>query len=201
MIRNIIFDLGNVLIPFRPQVYLEHYADNEADRNLLVRATFHSADWVKIDTGDLDIHQAEAVMLANLPDRLHATASKMIYEWPQLLPPFAEMEQLVRELKAKGLHTYLLSNIGRYYYDLRSQIPAVQMMDGEVISADYGIIKPYSGIYRILLRKYNLKPEECFFIDDSPLNIYGAAQVGINGAVFDGDVDALRETLKSLNVL
>lgn len=201
MIRNIIFDLGNVLIPFRPQAYLDHFADNQADRTLLARAMFQSEEWVKMDTGDLDVHQAEAIMLDRLPKRLHATASKMMYEWPYLLPPFTEMEQLIIELKAKGLGTYLLSNIGRYYYELRSQIPAVQLMDGEVISADYGIIKPYSGIYRILLRKYNLKPEQCLFIDDSPLNIYGAAQVGINGAVFDGDVDPLRETLKSLGVL
>ncbi|HHV50330.1 MAG TPA: HAD family phosphatase [Clostridiales bacterium] len=201
MIRNIIFDMGNVLIPFRPDVYLEKFVENEEDRILLKRVVFQSLEWVKMDTGDLEVQEAEEIMLSRIPRRLHSAAKKLIYDWAYVLPPFEEMEQLIIELKNRGLRTFLLSNVGNYFYDIRSKIPALQLMDGEVISFDYGIIKPFPGIYRVLLSKYELKPEECFFIDDLPVNIYGASLAGIDGTVYHGDVESLRKILKSRGIL
>lgn len=201
MIRNIIFDMGNVLIPFCPDVYLERFVENEEDRILLKREVFQSLEWVKMDTGDLEIQEAEEIMLSRIPQRLHSAAKKLLYDWAYVLPPFEEMEQLIIELKNKGLRTYLLSNVGNYFYEIRSNIPALQLMDGEVISFDYGIIKPFPGIYRVLLSKYELKPEECFFIDDLPVNIYGASLAGIDGTVYHGDVESLRKILKSRGIL
>lgn len=201
MIKNIVFDMGNVLLPFQPQTYLDTFVETDIDKELLMQEVFHSLEWLQMDTGDLDIPEALASVQERLPERLHEVARRLFYEWPEILPPIEGMEALVLELKGRGLHTYLLSNVGRYFYDIRRHAPAIRHMDGELISADCRIVKPFPGIYHELFDKFGLVPGECYFVDDSSLNIYGAMQVGMDGFVFHGDVDALRHKLREKGVL
>ena len=72
--------------------------------------------------------------------------------------------------------------------------------DGTLISADVKLVKPQPEIYRLLLEKFSLTAQECFFIDDSPANIEGALMCGIPGAVFHGDVALLRKDLRAAGV-
>ena len=74
------------------------------------------------------------------------------------------------------------------------------MMDGIVISAEEKTVKPEAEIYQVLLKRYSLKADECFFIDDSPANIEAAAQIGMSGFVFRGDSAALRSALREVGV-
>ena len=61
---------------------------------------------------------------------------------------------------------------------------AMREIDGKVISAMVGMIKPDAGIYQCLFDKYNLNPEECVFIDDRLENIEGGRKLGMEGIVF-----------------
>lgn len=99
----------------------------------------------------------------------------------------AEGMEMLREAKAKGYQTYLLSNIGKedYEYILQRKDLAeiVDLTDGQILSYQVGHVKPEPEIYKHLLKTYNLKPEECLLIDNKQVMIDGAKAVGIDGIV------------------
>ena len=61
-------------------------------------------------------------------------------------------------------------------------------------------MKPERQIYETLLERYGLKAEECYFVDDTPLNVVGAMRCGMDGAVFHGSVEELRVHMRESNI-
>ena len=105
MIRHIIFDMGNVLLRFDPELFLDRIGAAGADRELLLREIFRSDDWLGLDRGDHDEPQAAEKMCARLPEHLHETARRLVCHWDEPLIPVEGMEALVSELKAAGYIT------------------------------------------------------------------------------------------------
>ena len=200
MIRNILFDMGNVLIHFDRRVFLDRLDICEEDKQLLLREVFLSVEWVQMDRGTLAEPEAEVLMRRRLPEHLHGAVHALVSEWDTPMLPVAGMAQLVEELKGKGYGIYLLSNASIRQHEYWPKIPGWQFFDGKVISADEKVMKPHPDYYRTALKRFGLKPEECFFIDDVPANIEGALYCGISGAVFHKDVTLLRRQLSSAGV-
>ena len=109
-IKHLVFDMGNVLIQYNAQYYLEKYVPDEADRVLLMREVFQSVEWVRMDHGTITEAQAVAASCTRLPARLHDTAALLYRTWNQDIPPVPGMESLIARLKAAGYSIYLLSN-------------------------------------------------------------------------------------------
>ena len=192
MIRNIIFDMGNVLIHYVPEVFLERISVPEEDRPLLLREVFGSVEWIRMDRGSIQEDEAIAAMQARLPQRLRGYV-------PPLLP-VEGMAALLEELKGLGYGIYLLSNATVRLPEYFDRIPGSQFFDGKIVSAEWKFLKPQHEIYETLFREYSLKPEECFFIDDLHINIEGALCVGMAGAIFYDDMVRLRRELNSAGI-
>ncbi len=58
------------------------------------------------------------------------------------------------------------------------------LLDGTVISSEEHLLKPEPEIYRCVCERFGLKPEECLFTDDKPVNVEGAKAIGMNAVVF-----------------
>ena len=200
MIRNILFDMGNVLIYFDRNLFMDRLGVAEEDKKLLMREVFLSVEWVRMDRGSMVEADAVASCCARLPERLHDAAEKLIQMWDRPILPIPGMYELIRELKEKGYGIYLLSNASLRQHEYWPRIEASQFFDGTLISADEGVIKPQPEIYRLILERFGLRAEECFFIDDVPANIEGALYCGIPGAVFYNDVEYLRKNLRDAGV-
>ena len=200
MIRNILFDMGNVLIYFDREVFMDRLGVSEEDKKLLMRQVFLSVEWVRMDRGSMVEADAVASCCTRLPERLHETAEKLIAMWDRPILPIPGMYELIEELKGKGYGIYLLSNASLRQHEYWPRIEASRFFVGTLISADEGVIKPQPEIYRLILERFNLKAEECFFIDDVPANIEGALCCGIPGAVFYNDVAYLRRNLREAGV-
>ena len=200
MIKNILFDMGNVLIHFDRKVFLDRLDISEADKQLLLREVFLSVEWVQMDRGTLWEETAEPLMCRRLPEHLHSAVHSLVSEWDTPMLPVAGMAELLEELKANGYGIYLLSNASLRQHDYWPKIPGWQFFDGKVISADEKVMKPHPDYYRIALERFALKPEECFFIDDVPTNIEGALYCGIPGTVFHKNVPLLRRQLRAAGV-
>ena len=200
MIRNILFDMGNVLIHFDRKVFLDRLEVSEEEKQLLLREVFLSVEWVQMDRGTLREETAEPLMCQRLPEHLHGAVHSLVSLWDEPMLPVAGMAELVEELKNNGYGIYLLSNASIRQHDYWSKIPGWQFFDGKVISADEKVMKPHPDYYRMALERFDLKPEECFFIDDVPANIEGALYCGIPGTVFHKDVALLRRHLRSAGV-
>ena len=200
MIRNILFDMGNVLIRFDRDYFITRLGITGPDQALLMQEVFQSVEWVRLDHGTLREPEALERICSRLPRHLHEAADKLVSFWDRPILPVDGMEELVRELKGKGYGLYLLSNASLRQHDYWPRVPGWECFDGKVISADEKVMKPDTAYYRIALERFDLRPEECFFVDDSPPNVEGAMCCGIDGAVFHGDAKKLRRQLRAAGV-
>ncbi len=110
------------------------------------------------------------------------------------------MAELMRELKEAGYGLYMLSNANKDLNIYVKDIPGTEYLDGRIVSADWGLLKPEREIYEKLTQLFGLDLEECVFIDDSAVNVEGALRAGLQGIVFHDDVDEVRTELNRMGV-
>ena len=201
MIKNIVFDMGNVLIRFDPEYFLTREGITEKhDRETAMKALFRSVEWAMMDRGDLSEKNAEPIILAKVPERLKEKISNLLYHWAAEQDTVPGMYELVQELKEKGYSVYLLSNASTAQPEYWKQFPVSRLMDGSMISAYERCVKPSDEIYRRFTERFHLQAEECVFIDDTPGNVAAAIANGWKGIVFYGDSEECRECLRKMNV-
>ena len=201
MIRNIVFDMGNVVIRFDPVYFLDRAGimDPE-DRKLVLNELFHSVEWAQMDAGDLTEETAEPLILPRFPERLRETVRTLLYSWAYPRDMVPGMEDLIRRLKEAGYGIWLLSNASVAQHDYWPRFPVSRLFDGKLISCDVKVVKPCHKIYRLFTEKFSLNPEECVFIDDSAANAAGAVACGWKGIVFHGSSEELERKLRNLGV-
>ena len=200
MIKNVVFDMGGVLIRFDAEHYTARFVPDPADYELMRRELFRSIEWVWMDRGTITDDEVVAAVCARLPERLHQAVRDILDNWHQDIPPLDGVYDLVKELKGKGYRIYLLSNTCTRFHEFRKNIPALEFFDGEFVSCDFHFVKPEPGIYLRFLEYFHLRPEECVFIDDDPRNIEGAVRCGMGGVIYHGAPAHLRLRLRELGV-
>lgn len=200
VIRNIVFDMGNVLLRFDPQLFIQRAGvEDEADIRLLQKELFRSLEWVQMDRGTLTEAEALRLIEPRLPQRLHPVLEELILRWERPILPIPGMADFVRDCRRAGYGIYLLSNASRRLHQYWNGIPGHEYFDGEFVSADYQLVKPDQSIYRKFCQVFELEPRECLFIDDFPLNIEGAVTAGWQGIVFH-DAEDLRQKAHAMGV-
>lgn len=187
MIRNIIFDIGLVLIRFDWDSYMEKLFPADAGvRKAVTEAMWHNPDWNQLDRGVLPLPEVEQLFIENAPAYADAIreALRRLGEAPEKQPyaiPWIE------QLKAMGYHVYYLSNYFEYLMQEAPQVlDFIPHTDGGIFSCHEKITKPDPEIYQRLMARYQLVPEECVFIDDTAVNIAAANALGIHGFQFAG---------------
>jgi putative hydrolase of the HAD superfamily len=200
MIRNIVFDMGGVLIQFDRAYFIRKLGVAAEDETILYNEVFRSLEWARLDRGSITEAEAIATMCDRLPQRLHRAVADLVTKWDQPIVPMEGMTELAEELKQAGYGVYLLSNATLRQREYWPRVPASRFFDGTLISADVKLVKPQPEIYALLCRTFGLTPSECFMIDDVPQNIEGAVEAGMSGFVFNENVPALREALKKAGV-
>lgn len=158
MIRNIVFDMGNVLVRFDPESFVARLPVSGADKSLLLKEVFGSPLWIELDRGRVDEEAALAEMRRHLPAHLHSAAGKLLHWW-EAFEPIAGMAQLIGELKALGYGLFVLSNAPKNLHIYFPRIPGSLHMDGLIVSADHHLLKPQRELYELLLNTYKLHAE------------------------------------------
>ena len=199
MIKNIIFDFGQVLVHFNPYYMASRYAASESDARLLSEVVFDRLYWDKLDDGTISDEEVVRLSCERLPERLHAAAHKTYYNWIYNIPPVEGMWELVRNIKKEGKYRlFLLSNISDYFTAHADEIAITKDFELCIYSASVGAVKPDKKIFDLLCKSAGILPEECLFIDDSQRNIDGAKKFGIKGYLFDGSASKLLEYINKL---
>ena len=201
MIKNVIFDMGKVLIDFDHDYFIDQVGvENNKDRQILKRGIFGSLEWALMDRGSLTDEEASEIIKKRVPEHLKEKVELLTCHWDRYIVPIKGAKELVKELKDNGYKIYLLSNAAvnqkRYWKD----IPGNEYFDGTAVSCFAHLVKSQPEIYKYLLDKFNLKANECVFIDDAPLNVEGAVFSGLHGIVFYGDYKEVRKKLIELGV-
>lgn len=186
MIKNIVFDIGNVLIEFHPAEAMRKVGIPEEKIEPLLRASVFNVWWQELDRGFLPEEEVQNYMIADHPELEKEMKLFFRESRPYLVEPYAYSEEWLKGLKERGYHLYLLSNYPVSYFDMhsRDKFTFMPYIDGQIVSGYVRKIKPDPDIYRLLLETYQLKPEECVFMDDRKENIAAASKLGFHTILF-----------------
>ena len=195
MIKNIVFDLGNVLLDFDPERYLEALGYQGKVKEQLKSEIFKTDEWLMLDRGTISQEEAVEIWQQRNPD-LRGEIADVMTDWEKILTLKKESLEILESLAAKNYNLYILSNFHEKAFTyVSNKYNFFDYFDGKVISADIGMIKPDPEIYEHLLNKFNLEAGTTLFIDDSKKNIAAAINKGIRVIHFK-DAKSLKEELK-----
>ncbi len=202
MIKNILFDMGGVLIRFEPQMFVDRLPLSAEERELLKRELYQSTEWVMCDRGTYSEEEIVRIVSERVPEHLRPYLDELALNWDREKLQIPGMEDLVRELSETGYELYLLTNAGiRHRQYWRTYPVSVYFPEERVYrSADHKVIKPETAFYEQALSVFGLKKEECLFIDDNPGNAESALRYGIPAVVFHQDARELRLKLRKLGI-
>lgn len=197
MIRNIIFDIGNVLAGFVWEEFFKSFGFSDETFEKLADATVRSDFWNEMDRGKLTDDQLLEGFIQNDPSiekelcQVFENVTNMIRRYDYAIP-------WLKELKEKGYHVYYISNFAhKAHVECEKALDFLEEMEGGILSYQDRLIKPDPEIYRLLCSRYGLKAEECIFIDDTERNVLAAQKEGMKGLIFH----TLEQTKKELDQL
>jgi putative hydrolase of the HAD superfamily len=198
MIKNILFDLGNVLISFKPAEYFEKNKYPENIKNTILSDIFESNEWLLLDNGE--ISTSDAIEAISRRSSLNKNEIAHIFNLrTDLMFPLDTNVRLLPELKKRGFRLYFLSNFPSDIFDeIRSGYYFFKYFDGGLISAVAKSSKPDVGIYKSIMEKYSLIANECLFIDDIEKNVKTAESLGMKGIATNGSLEISKEIEKAL---
>lgn len=200
MIRNIILDVGKVLVEWEPEKAMQKLGFSEAVVEAVAKATVASADWNESDRALLD----DAKQVAYFVEKAPEYEKEIRLFWDNIglaISQYSYTKTWIQEMKAAGYHIYILSNYARWTYQhTKEQLSFLKDVDGALFSFEVHQIKPEPEIYQSLFEKFHLIPEECFFLDDRLENIEAAKSQGMDGMVFT-DYEAVRKQMNLQNII
>ncbi len=199
MIRNIIFDIGNVLTDFRWEGFLADKGFDEDMIRRIAKASVMNPLWAEYDRGTWTEEQIIAAFIKDAPE-LEKELHLAFDEIKGMVTPRAYAIPWLQELKRKGYHVYYLSNFSRKAeVECADALDFLPEMEGGILSYKEQLIKPEAAIYQLLLSRYGLKAEESVFLDDTLKNVKAAEAQGIHGIHFQSKEQA-EEELRGLGV-
>lgn len=192
--KHIVFDFGNVLAKFDPDYLLGQFCDNKEAFPLLSDILFEH--WDELDAGTITPEMARAEAISKTPTAYQNLVLRFFESWYRYLLPLEDTWKFIRELKEQGYGLYILSNAPVDFAEHAADCYEItSLFDGIVFSAPIKMAKPQPEIYHHLFHTYHLSPADCFFLDDKPENIQAAKDAGMDGLVFTGDIDIVKERI------
>ena len=199
MIKNIIFDIGQVLVEFNwEEFFRQHFSEGDFEK--VSNATvLNEKIWSEMDRGTLSFDEVIDLIVKE-QDFLKDNIKEILIGLYKSVLPFNYSKNMIKSLKEKGYNIYLLSNFGEVPFNLaKERFDFMEYVDGGIISYEVKMIKPEPLIYKAILEKYNLVASECVFLDDNANNIKEAKSQAFNTVHFtdyQSSVKQLNDLLK-----
>jgi putative hydrolase of the HAD superfamily len=188
--------MGNVLLNFKPEILLLKLTGEKERTDSFIRKIIHNKTWVNLDRGTLTQDEALKIYLSQYPEEKDLLIP-FFDQWINYLTPIHENVETLRKLKKLKYKIYLLSNaIIEAYNILKNRHDFYSLFDGQIISGFEKVIKPEKQIYDLLLKRFNLIPEESLFIDDTLGNLRPAKKLGMKTIWLKPDTDLKKELRK-----
>lgn len=197
-IKNIVFDLGNVLIKFDKDTYLEEKLPKEK-REAFHENVINTKEWLMLDRGTLTYPEAKEIFKERSPHLATEIDNFFDKDFFELLKPIKENIELLYKLRDHYEYKlYVLSNFHKDSYEyVFKHNDFFKLFEGCLVSCYFKLLKPEEKIYDTLLYEFGLIPEETLFIDDMKENIEAAEKKGIKG-LYLPDYNKLKEELKNI---
>lgn len=182
-ISYVVFDIGDVLLAFRPRKYLRKKYDHiKVER--LIEEVFHQPEFSEYEKGLYTSEELYQIYKQRFTQH-QEEIKDIITHWESLNTYMEESWKLLNEIQKKGYPIYLLSNMGKEWKDMVfEKYKELTMLDGGVYSYEVQANKPDQKIFQALFDHYHLDAKEGIFIDDNQKNIDQANALGLHGIRF-----------------
>lgn len=174
MLKNIVFDLGNVLVKFDSNELIYSFFNERQEE---VKSFYFDSLWDEYDQGLYSVEEMIEKGVKQFPE-LELNIKELMYHWTEFVIPLKDNVAYIKDLKRFGYKVYILSNIPEDDTKYLRSCGVFDNIDGGVFSYEYKKIKPDPEIFHILLKKYDLKASECLFLDDRKDNVVVASNLG-----------------------
>ncbi len=182
-IDAVIFDLGNVLLDYKPRRFMGEMGIAPQHIDRLLEIFPGSEEWLELDKDHISDDEFLAGALRKEP-ALRREIKLYHTRWYDFFKAIPENVAAFYELKEAGAKTYILSNFQKTCFaEMKKHNAFFDDFDGQVISFECGMIKPDPKIYELIISKYQLDPAHTVFIDDTPVNIEAARAAGLKGII------------------
>lgn len=199
MIKTVIFDIGNVLVDFCWEDYLDSFHFSPDVREKVAKATVLSDAWNEFDRSGCEEEALIERFVQNAPE-VEREIRLICQDVHDMLRRRESTIPWIEELKAMGLRVYYLSNFSKKAArECAHVLDFIPHTDGGILSYEEKIIKPDPEIYELLIERYKLIPKECVFLDDRRDNCETARKLGMETVCFTTKENAIKE-LKKLGV-
>ena len=200
MIKNLVFDFGNVLIEWNPAKILAAFVKEE-DRKRVEAAIFDSGLWAQTDTGQLTLKSAIQAAQTLLDSSYSATVEAIFTHWYETVDVYHQLQEKIFEWAQLGYGIYILSTTSDIFYAVENAglLPMTKVLTGKILSYEVGFAKPDKSIYQKLLAQYALQANQCVFIDDLQINLDVAKSLGFETILATSEqqnIIAIEELLK-----
>jgi len=195
---TVVFDLGNVLIGWDPRrLYRRIIPDDQALRQFL--ETVCTPEWHDRQDRGGSCADATAELVAAYPQRVEWIEA-FYSRWWEMFEPMPASVDVLRELRSAGTRLLALTNWPReMFVEARDRYPFLRDFEGIVVSGEEGVAKPDSAIFRMLLDRYDVDPQQAVYIDDKPEHVATASGLGLTAYRFS-TVDQLRRDLRTVGL-
>lgn len=201
MIKAVIFDLGGVLIDWNPvYLYRKLFSSEEEINDFLENVC--TSDWNELQDEGRSLEEATEDLVGKYPEKEEYIRA-YYGRWEEMLNgPIAANVEVLKIVKASGRYkVYALTNWSTETFGIaKERFGFLSLFDGIVVSGEEKQKKPAATLYKVLLDRYKLKPEECLFIDDNERNVLAARALGIPSIHYKDENKLMRE-LVALKVL
>ena len=199
MIKNIIFDVGNVLVEVRWDEVMQELGFEGEVLKRVSEATVRSDIWSDYDRSLRSDEEILASFVANEPELEREIRLFMEHE-SDTIRRFPYAREWVKSFRDNGYHCYILSNYPRTTHEkTRDERDYEEFVDCAIYSCQVQLIKPEPEIYQTLLTRYGLIADECVFLDDNIMNVKAARKLGIYAIQFTTK-EAAEQELRKLGV-
>lgn len=199
MIKSVIFDFGNVLIDWNPAYLFLPYFNGDEDKCQYFTDNICNREWfTRMDRGET-MDKCVADLQAQYPQYAKAVAMFRDRWFEMCHGELPGMLEIIQDLKSKGVGVYGLTNWpAETFEEARRRFKTIASIDNYIVSSYVKLAKPEPAIFKLLLSKFNLKPQECVFIDDRKDNVDAAIAQGMSGIVYPGTAEQLTAILYQL---
>ena len=202
MIKNFIFDFGNVLTQYDPIAWATNITGGDREKGVYLhdKTIDNKKFWDDYDAGICSEEEIIERLSCDIEPEYRNAVKEFTTTVERCFKQYDEMVPVLNELKKRGCRTYLLSNFPKeMFIRVSSRCPILKLLDDTVVSYKIHLIKPHREIFEYVLNTYGLQAQETLFADDMEVNTKAAQELGIHGYTFTTS-QKFTEHLKELGV-
>lgn len=194
-----VFDIGNVLFSWNPDLFLARYFPDNVKR--FKDMVFLGEEWQRLDLGEIGLQDVQTLLLERYPSDREAIYFIFDHFQDEMMQPINDSIQAVKALKKKGYKLYLLSNLNqdRYIQRYQQEPEIFSLFDGATLSGGAHELKPDASLYLKFFQQFHLDPLDGLLIDDSLANIETAQRLGMK-TILSQPQQNLIERLKTMGI-